>query len=268
MISFSCLMCSTTVTVDEDAQGKTIECPDCSASLRVPEQSVTVSAPVVDKAASPVRGQGKGIRDASDSTSTKSIFRAKRKAQLAAESKGEEFDSSRFEKAGLPRKTMFSLIVILVLAVGFYAYYLTRPIPRLVLTDQKANSLLKAMNTRNDESITSLLDEFLGAQCTSTEMIGEILRYIDTEEKLDEVMDDLKRLSQISLIQNPLVNAIDRDKPNMQLLSLMEEYRGRQASSHGKLEEEVLRIKAINPAMVDRLQKEIPTIALLDMFQG
>jgi len=261
-------MCSTTVTVDEDAQGKTIECPDCSASLRVPEQSVTVSAPVVDKAASQVRGQGKGIRDASDSTSTKSIFRAKRKAQLAAESKGEEFDSSRFEKAGLPRKTMFSLIVILVLAIGFYAYYLTRPIPRLVLTDQKANSLLKAMNTRNDESITSLLDEFLGAQCTSTEMIGEILRYIDTEEKLDEVMDDLKRLSQISLIQNPLVNAIDRDKPNMQLLSLMEEYRGRQASSHSKLEKEVLRIKAIDPAMVDRLQKEIPTIALLDMFQG
>ena len=51
-------------------------------------------------------------------------------------------------------------------------------------------------------------------------------------------------------------------------LSLMEEYRGRQASSHSKLEEEVLRIKAIDPAMVDRLQKEIPTIALLDMFQG
>ena len=80
-------------------------------------------------------------------------------------------------------------------------------------------------------------------------------------------MDDLKRLSQIALIQNPLVNAIDRDKPNMQLLSLMEEYRGRQASSHSKLEEEVLRIKAIDPAMVDRLQKEIPTIALLDMFR-
>ncbi len=268
MISFSCLMCSTTVTADEDAQGDTIECPDCGASLKVPEQSVTAPAPVVDKAASQVRDRGKDVRGVTDSTGTKSIFRAKRKAQLVAEATGEEFDSSRFDQAGLPRKAIVSLVAILVLAIGSYAYYLMRPIPRLVLTDEKANSLLQKMNTRNDESITSLIDDFLGAQCTCTEMMGEILRYVDSKEKLDEVMDDLKRLSQIALIQNPMVNAIDRDTPNMQMLSVMEEYRGRQAASHSKLEEEVLRIRTIDPTMVDRLQKEIPTIALLDMFQG
>ena len=108
----------------------------------------------------------------------------------------------------------------------------------------------------------------MDAQCTCTETMGVVLEYVDSSEKLEEVMDDLKRLSQIALIQNPLVNAVDRNAPNMQVMSVMEEFKGRQAGAHIKLENEVKRIQQVDPAMATQLKDNVPAIALLDMFQN
>ena len=99
-------------------------------------------------------------------------------------------------------------------------------------------------------------------------LAARILEYVNSQEKLEEVLADLKRLSQIAITQNPLVNAIDRNRPNMQLMSVMEEYKGRQAGAHFKLEEEVKRIQKIDPDMVATLRDNVAAIGLLDMFQN
>ena len=98
--------------------------------------------------------------------------------------------------------------------------------------------------------------------------MGTILEYVNSQEKLEEVLGDLKRLSQIAITQNPLVNAVDRNRPNMQLMSVMEEYKGRQAGAHVKLEAEVKRIQKLDPDMVTTLRDNVAAIGLLDMFQN
>ncbi len=267
MISFRCLMCSKTVTADDSAHGETMDCPDCGASLKVPERSVEAPAPVVDKATSQSKTR---LTDSEDGvrSSAKSIFRAKRKAQTEAESSGKEFDSSQFDQDKLPRKVVLALLFVLVLVIGVYSVYVMQPVKRLEFTDEQANALLQGMNTKDDSSVTALMDAYLNAQCTCTEMMAEILRYIDSEEKLEEVLGDLKRLSQIAMIKNPLVDAIDRNSPNMEMYSLMEEYQGRQTGAHGKMQDEVLRIQGIDATMVDRLKDEVRAISELQMFQG
>ena len=267
MISFRCLMCSKTVNATVDQQGATIDCPECGASLNVPEQSVEAPAPVINRADSRV-GDRESKDELADGTEAKSIFRAKRKAQKEAEAEGVEFDSSRFDQDKATRNSMLGILAVVVIAIGWYAYYLSQPVPRYEFTDEMANELLKGMNTRDDSSLTTLLDHYMEAQCSCTETMGLVLEYVDSSEKLEEVMGDLKRLSQIALTQNPMVNAIDRNSPNMQLMSVMEEYNGRQVGAHIKLENEVRRIQQIDPAMATQLKDNVPTIALLDMFQN
>ena len=48
----------------------------------------------------------------------------------------------------------------------------------------------------------------------------------------------------------------------------MEEFKGRQAGAHIKLENEVKRIQRLDPAMATQLKDNVPAIALLDMFQN
>ena len=54
----------------------------------------------------------------------------------------------------------------------------------------------------------------------------------------------------------------------MQLMSVMEEYKGRQAGAHVKLEAEVKRIQKLDPDMVTTLRDNVAAIGLLDMFQN
>ena len=267
MISFRCLMCSKTVNATVDQQGATIDCPECEATLNVPEQSVEASAPVVNRADSRVAGR-ESKEELGDGTEAKSIFRSKRKAQQEAEAEGVEFDSSKFDQDKATRNLMLGILAVAIIAIGWYAYYLSLPVQRYEFTDEMANELLQGMNTKDDSSLTILLDQYMDAQCTCTETMGIVLEYVDSSEKLEEVMGDLKRLSQIALTQNPLVNAVDRNAPNMQVMSVMEEFKGRQAGAHIKLENEVKRIQQINPAMATQLKDNVPAIALLDMFQN
>ncbi len=267
MISFRCLMCSKTVNVADEKQGETIDCPECSASLNVPAQSAEVMAPVVNRSAPKVNSQEESDAP-SDAVSTKSIFRAKRKAQQDAAAAGEHFDSSKFDQTRISRTFFLSVMTILILAIGSYSYYLLRPVKRLVLTDEQANQLLAAVNTRDESSITTVMDEYLDAQTTCTELMGKILRYVDSQEKLEEVMDDLKRLSQIALTQNPLMESMDRDEPNMEIMSLMEEYKSRQMGAEIKLEREVARIMKLNPDLAAQLKDEVAVVARLAMFQN
>ena len=267
MITFRCLMCSCTISASQGEQGNSIDCPECGATLSVPEQSVEAPAPIVNRADSKLESRNlkeNGVDDAA----TKSIFRAKRKAQQEAESEGREFDSSKFDKDTSSRNTLYGALAVLIVSIGAYAYYLARPVQRLVLTDEMATALLQGINTRDDSSVTSLMDNYMDAQCTCTETMVTILEYVNSQEKLEEVLADLKRLSQIAITQNPLVNAIDRNRPNMQLMSVMEEYKGRQAGAHFKLEEEVKRIQKIDPDMVTTLRDNVAAVGLLDMFQN
>ena len=268
MISFRCLMCSKTVTADDSAHEETMDCPDCGASLKVPEQSVETPTPVIDKATSQSKTHLADHEEEGVSSGTKSIFRAKRKAQTEAESSGKEFDSSRFDQDKLPRRVVLGMLSALVLAVGIYSVYVMQPVKRLEFTDEQANALLQGMNTKDDSSVASLMDAYLNAQCTCTEMMAEILRYIDSEEKLEEVLGDLKRLSQIAMIRNPLIDAIDRNSPNMEMYPLMGEHQGRQIGAHRKMQVEVLRIQRIDATMADRLRDEVQAISKLQMFQG
>lgn len=267
MISFRCLMCSKTVNATVDQQGATIDCPECGATLNVPKQSVEAPAPVVNRADSQVAGR-ETKEVLADGTEAKSIFRAKRKAQQEAKAEGVEFDSSKFDQDKATRNSMLGILAVAIIAIGWYAYYLSRPVQRYEFTEELANELLQGMNTSDDSSLTTLLDRYMDAQCTCTETMGVVLEYVDSSEKLEEVMDDLKRLSQIALIQNPLVNAVDRNAPNMQVMSVMEEFKGRQAGAHIKLENEVKRIQQLDPAMATQLKDNVPAIALLDMFQN
>ncbi len=267
MITFRCLMCSSTVFASEQEQGAMVDCPECGASLNVPQQSVETPAPVLNRADSRVPGR-QDQAYAAESVSTKSIFRAKRKAQQDAEADGKVFDSSRFDQDKTSRKTVAAVVAVFVIAMGGYAYYLNRPVERLVLTDEVATQLLQGVNTSDDSSLTSLMDNYMDAQCTCTEMMGRILMYIDTQEKLDEVLEDLKRLSQIALIQNPRINAIDRNRADMEIMSVMEEYKSRQAGAHSKLEKEVIRIQKINPGLANSLKDNVAAIGMLDMFQN
>ena len=259
-------MCSCTISASEGEKGGSIDCPECGATLTVPEQSVEAPAPIINRADSKL--ESRNLKENGVDDATKSIFRAKRKAQQEAESEGKAFDSSKFDKDTSSRNTLYGVLVVLVVSIGAYAYYLARPVQRLVLTDEMATALLQGINTRDDSSVTALMDNYMDAQCTCTETMVRILEYVNSQEKLDEVLADLKRLSQIAITQNPLVNAIDRNRPNMQLMSVMEEYKGRQAGAHFKLEEEVKRIQKIDPDMVATLRDNVAAIGLLDMFQN
>ena len=267
MITFRCLMCSSTISASEGEQGTSVDCPECGASLTVPDQSVEAPAPIISRADSKVESSDEKESSADDAAA-KSIFRAKRKAQQEAESEGKEFDSSKFDKDTSSRNTLYGVFAVLVISIGGYAYYLARPVQRLVLTDEMATALLQGVNTRDDSSVTSLLGNYMDAQCTCTETMGKILAYVNSQEKLEEVLGDLKRLSQIAITQNPLVNAVDRNRPDMQLMAVMEEYKGRQAGAHVKLEEEVKRIQKIDPEMAVKLRDDVAAIGLLDMFQN
>ena len=266
MITFRCLMCSCTISASEGEQGGSIDCPECGATLTVPEQSVEAPAPIINRADSKL--ESRNLKENGVDDATKSIFRAKRKAQQEAESEGKAFDSSKFDKDTSSRNTLYGVLVVLVVSIGAYAYYLARPVQRLVLTDEMATALLQGINTRDDSSVTALMDNYMDAQCTCTETMGTILEYVNSQEKLEEVLGDLKRLSQIAITQNPLVNAVDRNRPNMQLMSVMEEYKGRQAGAHVKLEAEVKRIQKLDPDMVTTLRDNVAAIGLLDMFQN
>lgn len=267
MITFRCLMCSSKVSVSEEESGGTVDCPECGALLNVPQQSVEGPAPVVNRADSMASSREQKT-DSRQGTGAKSIFRAKRKAQQDAEADGKAFDSSKFDQDKTSRNTVTAVVAVFVIAMGCYAYYLNRPVQRLVLTDEVATKLLQGVNTNDDSSKTSLMDNYMDAQCTCTEMMGTILTYVDSSEKLDEVMEDLKRLSQIAITQNPLVNAIDRNRADMEIMSVMEEYKSRQAGAHSKLENEVIRIQKINPGLADRLKDNVAAIGMLDMFQN
>ena len=267
MISFRCLMCSKTINAADEKQGETIDCPECGASVNVPAQSADVVAPVVNRSAPKVNSQSES-ESLSDAASTKSIFRAKRKAQQEAAAAGEHFDSSKFDQARVSRTFILSVMTILILAIGSYSYYLLRPVERLVLTDEQANQLLAGMNTRDESSISTVMDNYLDAQTTCSELMGKILRYVDSQEKLEEVLDDLKRLSQIALTTNPLMESMDRNEPNMEIMSLMEEYKSRQMAAEIRLEREVARIMKLNPDLAGQLRDEVAVLSRLSMFQN
>ena len=157
-------MCSCTISASEGEQGGSIDCPECEATLTVPEQSVEAPAPIINRADSKL--ESRNLKENGVDDATKSIFRAKRKAQQEAESEGKAFDSSKFDKDTSSRNTLYGVLVVLVVSIGAYAYYLARPVQRLVLTDEMATALLQGINTRDDSSVTSLMDNYMDAQCT------------------------------------------------------------------------------------------------------
>ena len=122
MITFRCLMCSSTVSVSEEEQGATVDCPECGALLNVPQQSVEGPPPVVNRADSKASAS-QHKTDSEQGTGAKSIFRAKRKAQQDAEADGKVFDSSKFDQDKTSRNTVAAVVTVFVIAMGWYAYY-------------------------------------------------------------------------------------------------------------------------------------------------
>ena len=230
-------MCGENLTVDDVQSGEQSECSKCGAAVLVPAASVSSSAPVLHRGVSAV---------ASRSSSTKSVFRGKRKAQNRAEASGEEFDGGDFE--GQPIwKVLFGIAASLIVMFVVYVGYLAIPPSRVPLTDAEATAIMLDVQSTN-------WGTYLGGQCDAVDKMNDVMVYVRNEATYEEVFLDLKKLNDIIHLQ---VVAKEEDMEEMELMVVSKMMSNRQIAGNRNMRKQLERVRDSNPKLAQRMIKDI-----------
>ena len=236
-IMFRCLMCGENLTVDDAQSGQQTECSKCGAEVLVPAASASSSAPVLRRGVSAV-----GVR----SSSTKSVFRSKRKEQNRAEAAGEEFDGGDFEGQSLWKVIIgFGVSVLVVFVV--YVGYLAIPPSRVLLTDAEATAIMRDVQSTN-------WGTYLGGQCDAVDKINDVIAYVRNETTYEEVFFDLKKLNDIIHLQ---VVAKPEDMEEMELMLVSKMMSNRQIAGNHHMLKHLERLRDSNPKLAQRIISDI-----------
>jgi len=242
-IMFRCLMCGENLTVDDAQSGEQTECSKCGAEVLVPAASASSSAPVIRRGVSAV-----GVR----SSSAKSVFRNKRKAQNRAEAAGEEFDGGDFE--GRSRgKVLIGFVVSVIVIFVVYVAYLAIPPSRVPLTDAEATAIMRDVQSTD-------WGTYLGGHCDAVDKINDVMAYVRNEATYEEVFLDLKKLNDIINLQ---VVAKQEDMEEMELMLVNKMMSNRQMASNHYMLKHLERLRDSNPKLAQRVINDISVFKAL-----
>ena len=242
-ISFRCLMCGQDLEGDETLRGQQTECGKCNAEVLVPEAEQGSSSPVIHRGVATVTAR---------SHSTKSVFRSKRKAQVEAEETGQSFDAREFDGRRMWKVPIAAFVVLAVAMIG-YLGYLAIPPARVPLTDEEATKLFNDVTSENWE-------DFLTGQCDSVDKLNAVMTYVRNDATYEEVFLDLKRLSDIIVLE-PVADQFAMDE--MERMQVNKTMGTRQMHGHLGMSDHLTRIKKLNPRLANRIITEVPVFELL-----
>ncbi len=230
-------MCGENLTVDDAQSGEQTECSKCGAEVLVPAASASSSAPVIRRGVSAV-----GVR----SSSAKSVFRNKRKAQNRAEAAGEEFDGGDFEGRSL-WKVLIGFVVSVVVIFVVYVAYLAIPPSRVPLTDAEATAIMRDVQSTD-------WGTYLGGYCDAVDKINDVMAYVRNEATYEEVFLDLKKLNDIINLQ---VVAKQEDMEEMELMLVSKMMSNRQMAGNHYMLKHLERLRDSNPKLAQRMINDI-----------
>lgn len=236
-------MCGENLTVDDAQRGEQTECSKCGAEVLVPAASAISSAPVIRRGVSAV-----GVR----SSSAKSVFRNKRKAQNRAEAAGEEFDGGDFEGRSLG-KVLIGFVVSVIIVFVVYVAYLAIPPSRVPLTDAEATAIMRDVQSTN-------WGTYLGGQCDAVDKINDVMAYVRNEATYEEVFLDLKKLNDIINLQ---VVAKQEDMEEMELMLVSKMMSNRQMAGNHYMLKHLERLRDSNPKLAQRIINDISVFKAL-----
>lgn len=236
-------MCGENLTVDDAQSGEQAECSKCGAEVLVPAASAISSAPVIRRGVSAV-----GVR----SSSAKSVFRNKRKAQNRAEAAGEEFDGGDFEGRSLG-KVLIGFVVSVIIVFVVYVAYLAIPPSRVPLTDAEATAIMRDVQSTN-------WGTYLGGQCDAVDKINDVMAYVRNEATYEEVFLDLKKLNDIINLQ---VVAKQEDMEEMELMLVSKMMSNRQMAGNHYMLKHLERLRDSNPKLAQRIINDISVFKAL-----
>ena len=236
-------MCGENLTVDDAQSGEQTDCSKCGAEVLVPAASAISSAPVIRRGVSAV-----GVR----SSSAKSVFRNKRKAQNRAEAAGEEFDGGDFEGRSLG-KVLIGFVVSVIIVFVVYVAYLAIPPSRVPLTDTEATAIMRDVQSTN-------WGRYLGGQCDAVDKINDVMAYVRNEATYEEVFLDLKKLNDIINLQ---VVAKQEDMEEMELMLVSKMMSNRQMAGNHYMLKHLERLRDSNPKLAQRIINDISVFKAL-----
>ncbi len=237
-IMFRCLMCGKDLTVDDTHSGEQTECSKCGAEILVPAASASSSAPVLRRGVSAV-----GVR----SSSAKSVFRSKRKAQNRAEAAGEEFEGDDFD-GRRQWKALIGFVVSVIVIFVVYVGYLAIPPSRVPFTDAEAKAIRHDVQSEN-------WGTYLDGQCNAVDKINDVMVYVRNEATYEEVFPDLKELNDIINLQ---VVAKAEDMEEMELMLVNKRMTNRQVAGNQHMLNHLERLRDSNAKLVQRIINDIP----------
>ena len=236
-------MCGENLTIDDAQSGEQAECSKCGAEVLVPAASAISSAPVIRRGVSAV-----GVR----SSSAKSVFRNKRKAQNRAEASGEEFDGGDFEGRSLG-KVLIGFVVSVIVVFVVYVAYLAIPPSRVLLTDAESTAIRRDVQSTN-------WGTYLGGQCDAVDKINDVMAYVRNEATYEEVFLDLKKLNDIINLQ---VVAKPEDMEEMELMLVNKMMSNRQMAGNHYMLKHLERLRDSNPKLAQRIINDISVFKAL-----
>jgi DNA-directed RNA polymerase subunit RPC12/RpoP len=236
-IMFRCLMCGEDLAVDDAQSGEQTECAKCGAEVLVPAVSAGSSAPVLRRGVSAVGGR---------SSSPKSVFRSKRKAQNRAEAAGEEFDGGDFD-GQRQWKALIGFVVSGIVIFAAYVGYLAIPPSRIPLTDAEATAIMRDVQSKNWAT-------FLDGQCDAIDKINDVMVYVRNEATYEEVFPDLKKLNDIIHLE---VIAKEEDMDEMELMLVNKQMSNRQVAGNRYMLKHLERLRDSNPKLAQRVINDI-----------
>lgn len=236
-IMFRCLMCGQDLTVDDAQSEESTECFKCGAEVLVPAISASGSAPVLRRGVSAAGGR---------SSSAKSVFRSKRKAQNRAEAAGEKFDGGDFD-GQRQWKLLIGFVVSVVVIFVVYVGYLAIPPSRVPLTDAEAAAINRDIQSTN-------WGTYLGGRCNAVDKINDVMVYVRNEATYEEVFQDLKKLNDMIHLE---VVAKQEDMEGMDLMQVNKMMSNRHVAANHYMLKHLERLRDSNPKLAQRVINDI-----------
>jgi DNA-directed RNA polymerase subunit RPC12/RpoP len=236
-IMFRCLMCGEDLTVDDTQSEEQAECSKCGAEVLVPTVSASSSAPVLRRGVSAV-----GVR----SSSAKSVFRSKRKAQNRAEAAGEKFDRGGFD-GQRQWKPLIGFVVRAIVIFVVYVGYLAIPPSRVPLTDAEAAAIKRDIQSTN-------WGTYLGGRCDAVDKLNDVMVYVRNEATYEEVFLDLRTLNDMIHLE---VVAKQEDMEGMELMQINKMMSTRHLVANHYMLKHLERLRDRNPKLAQRVINDI-----------
>ena len=236
-IMFRCLMCGEDLTVDDAQNGEQTECSKCGAEVLVPAVSVSSSTPVLRRGVSTVGGR---------SSSTKSVFRSKRKAQNRAEAAGEKFIGGNFD-GQRQWKPLIGLVASVIVIFVVYVGYIAIPPSRVPLTDAEVAAIKRNIQSTN-------WGTYLDGRFDAVDKLNDVMVYVRNEATYEEVFLDLKKLNDMIHLE---VVAKEEDMDEMDLMQVNDLMSRRHRASNYYMLKHLERLSDRNPKLAQRIINDI-----------